>query len=63
MDNLEKETLDNHTKEIGRLREDFRKFFLVIEPLIPEIAETKTLQRMLRKREASRKRNGAEQMV
>jgi hypothetical protein len=44
-------------QDIRNLRDDFHKFFQVASTLLPEIAETRTLQRLVQEREESRKRN------
>lgn len=44
-------------EDIRNLRDDFQKFFKVAKTLLPEIAETRTLQRLINEREECRKRN------
>ena len=44
-------------QDIRNLRDDFQKFFKVAKTLLPEIAETRTLQRLVQEREECRKRN------
>ena len=44
-------------QDIRNLRDDFQKFFKVAKTLLPEIAETRTLQRLINEREECRKRN------
>ncbi len=57
MNEKEREALDKNTREISYLRDDFQKFFSIAKTLLPEIAETKTLQRLINEREECRKRN------
>tara|TARA_Y100001951_G_C11124335_1_gene174602 strand:- start:170 stop:355 length:186 start_codon:yes stop_codon:yes gene_type:complete len=52
----DKETLEKNTEEIRYLRDDFQKFFKIAKELLPEIAETRTLKRLIDKKEAVRKR-------
>ena len=44
-------------QDIRNLRDDFQKFFKVAKTLLPEIAETRTLQRLVQEREECRKSN------
>ena len=44
-------------QDIRNLQDDFQKFFKVAKTLLPEIAETRTLQRLVQEREECRKRN------
>ena len=53
----DRDTLEKHSEEIRNLRDDFHKFFKVASTLLPEIAETRTLQRLVNEREECRKRN------
>jgi len=52
-----KKTLEKHSEEIRYLRDDFQKFFKVAKTLLPEIAETRTLKRLVDEKEAIMKRN------
>ena len=49
--------LQQNSKDIRNLRDDFQKFFSIAKTLLPEIAETRTLQRLINEREECRKRN------
>ena len=53
----DKEILEKNSQDIRNLRDDFQKFFSIAKTLLPEIAETRTLQRLISEREESRKRN------
>jgi len=57
MNEKEREILEENTREIEYLRADFQKFFSIAKTLLPEIAETRTLQRLINEREECRKRN------
>jgi len=57
MNEKDREALDKNTREISCLRDDFQKFFSIAKTLLPEIAETRTLQRLINEREECRKRN------
>jgi len=57
MNKAELDTLEKHSMDIRNLRDDFQKFFKVAKTLLPEIAETRTLQRLVNEREECRKRN------
>ena len=57
MNKRELDLLEKHSMEIRNLRDDFHKFFSVAKTLLPEIAETRTLQRLINEREECRKRN------
>lgn len=57
MNKSDRETLERHSEEIRYLRDDFKKFFDVAKTLLPEIAETRTLKRLVDEKEAIKKRN------
>lgn len=57
MNKAELDTLEKHSQDIRSLQDDFQKFFKVAKTLLPEIAETRTLQRLINEREECRKRN------
>lgn len=54
MNKSDRETLERHSEEIRYLRDDFKKFFDVAKTLLPEIAETRTLKRLVDKKETIR---------
>ena len=57
MNEQDRMELQKNSTEIRNLRDDFQKFFKVASTLLPEIAETRTLQRLINEREECRKRN------
>ena len=57
MNDRDRIELEQNTIELRNLRDDFQKFFTIAKTLLPEIAETRTLQRLVNEREECRKRN------
>ena len=57
MNKKELQLMEEHSDEIKNLRADFQKFFSIAKTLLPELAETRTLQRLVNNKEECRKRN------
>ena len=57
MNESEQKLIAEHSAAIRELQNEFQKFFTIAKTLLPEIAETRTLQRLINEREECRKRN------
>jgi hypothetical protein len=57
MDEEDRELLREHSRLIKELQEDFQKFFKVMQKILPEIEETRTLRRIEQDRKDFLSRN------
>ena len=57
MTDSEQKLIAEHSAAIRELQNDFQKFFSIAKTLLPELAETRTLQRLVNNKEECRKRN------
>jgi succinate dehydrogenase/fumarate reductase-like Fe-S protein len=57
MDEEDRELLREHSRLIKELQEDFQKFFKVMQKILPEIEETRTLHRIEQDRKDFLSRN------
>ena len=57
MTDSEQKLIAEHSAAIRELQNDFQKFFSIAKTLLPELAETRTLQRLINNKEECRKRN------
>ena len=57
MDEEDRELLREHSRLIKELQEDIQKFFKVMQKILPEIEETRTLRRIEQDRKDFLSRN------
>ena len=57
MDEEDRELLREHSRLIKELQADFQKFFKVMQKILPEIEETRTLRRIEQDRKDFLSRN------
>jgi len=52
----EKELLEKHTAQMAEMQNDFQTFYKIVKHLVPEIEHTKTLTRLEKEMNDSRKK-------
>lgn len=56
MDAEEKELLRKHTQQMAEIQNDFQTFYKIVKQILPEIEHTKTLTRLEKRMNDSRKK-------
>ena len=56
MDAEEKELLRKHTQQMAEMQNDFQMFYKIVKQILPEIEHTKTLTRLEKRMNDSRKK-------
>ena len=56
MDAEEKELLRKHTQQMAEMQNDFQMFYKIVKAILPEIEHTKTLTRLEKRMNDSRKK-------